>query len=117
MTYSPPGKEVYTKIVEIETHAIGSTVQKEVRGSSIPDFVHSLLIVVPSAGKAVLRDVTFFDGSLEPSLSLGAGGGRSPVSLKTVRPSAGGALMVVKPERKDSIRLRNTAAAKAFGLY
>lgn len=91
--------ERFTNIIELTTHAVGGLgIQKELRGSDIPEDVQAILFKMPSGGKAVTREIQEYAGNLAPSVgglaTIAVGGkGRSgfqnkktprtPILLKT----------------------------------
>ncbi len=102
----------------------------ELRGSDIPADVQAILFKMPTAGKAVLREISDYVGSAAPSIggqaTIAAGGKglrflqnrktpRTPVLLKSVRHAAGEVVVRPIPPADGSYRFR-AASVTVFGL-
>ena len=116
MSYAGPGKEVYTKIVPLTVHALGGlSIQRELRGSDIPDKVEAVLIVGASTAKSSVRNVTTYIGE-NHSTSLSSGKSpRTPVLQRTDQVSSKGGLVFRKIPEDTSLRF--VSSNTAYGIY
>ena len=117
MAYAGPGKEVYTKIVPLTVHALGGlSIQRELRGSDIPDRVEAIMIVGADTPKTSVRNVTTYIGENHstPTLSTGTTP-RTPVLQRTDNaPRASGLVLSKIPEDTS---LRFNQMNQAYGIY
>tara|TARA_R100001015_G_C4610764_1_gene166151 strand:- start:329 stop:709 length:381 start_codon:yes stop_codon:yes gene_type:complete len=117
----------FTKVIELPVHSAG--LDTELRGSDIPPDVHGIFMKMPTAGKAILRDVKEFAGNAAPSISgeaIVATGGKgirflqnkktpkTPVLLKSKRYAAGEVVVKPIPPADGSYRFRS--AVTVYGL-
>ena len=122
--------ERFTNIVELPTHDVSGSIQDELRGSDIPSDVQGILFKMPSAGKAVLREINEFAGNAAPTIggraTIAKGGKgldrrsapRTPVLLRTRSGNSFSAKEVVVlpiPPADGSYRFRS-GSVTAYGL-
>ena len=119
--------ERFTKVVELPVHTAG--LDKELRGSDIPPDVHGIFMKMPTAGKAILRNVKEYAGNNAPSIggeaTIATGGKgirflqnkktpKTPVLLKSQTYAAGETLVKPIPPADGSYRFRSTVTV--YGL-
>lgn len=111
------GKERYTKVIPLTTHALGGLgTAVELRGSDIPNRVEAIMIIGANTAKTSVRNVTTYIGENHstPTLSTGATP-RTPVSQRTDNaPRASGLIFSKIPEDTS---LRFNQQNTAYGIY